>query len=62
MKTEKFKFKFRERVEDRLTQYIGKITARVEYENGDISYLVESIDSTGRPVEEWIREDRLKEY
>ena len=49
------------RVKDKVTGYSGKVTAVCHY-YGDRpqSYLVESIDSTGRPVEQWVDEPRLE--
>lgn len=54
-----FRFNLRDKVQDTVTGYTGTVTARAEY-HGDISrYLVESVDTTGRPIQEWISEDRL---
>jgi hypothetical protein len=50
---------FKTEVKDIVTGYCGKITGRVEYVTGEKQYLVASIDHTGRPIEEWIHEDRL---
>jgi len=45
---------------DTITHYEGEITAVAYYYDIDqIRYLVESIDSTGRPIAEWIDEERL---
>ena len=54
-----FVFKLRDHVKDIYTGYEGVITARAEYATGEVSYLVEGIDSTGRPIEEWCNETRL---
>jgi len=55
------KFDYGDTVKDTLTGYTGKITGfgfywgfRPDY------YCVENVDNTGRPIEEWIIEDRLK--
>lgn len=54
------KFTQRTRVMDTITHYEGEITAVAYYYDIDqIRYLVESIDSTGRPIAEWIDEERL---
>lgn len=56
-------FRFGDIVVDTVTEYVGEITARIEYANGDENqYKVESIDSTGRPIEAWIQESRLMPY
>ena len=48
-------------VTDRTTGYSGKITAYTVYDIGMVLYLVECIDTTGRPIEEWINAERLTE-
>ena len=55
-----FKFNLGQKVEDRVTHYHGKITARAEYLHGPNTYLVEGVDTTGRPIEVWVAEDRLE--
>jgi hypothetical protein len=50
---------FKTEVKDIVTGFCGKITGRVEYVTGEKQYLVASIDSTGRPIEEWIHDERL---
>ena len=48
------------RVMDVVTRYEGEITAVAYYYDRDqIQYLVEGIDSTGRPIAEWVDERRL---
>jgi len=47
-------------VTDTNTGYSGKITARAEYNIGTILYLVESVDTTGRPIEQWINSERIE--
>lgn len=54
-----FKFEMKERVEDNVTTMTGVVTARVEYLTSENRYLVEGVDSTGRPIEWWIDENRL---
>lgn len=44
---------------DNTTGYCGKITGRAEYDTGEILYLVESLDTTGNPIERWINAKRL---
>lgn len=57
------KYKFGDVVVDTVTEYVGEITAHIEYANNDEdAYKVESIDSTGRPVDWWISESRLVPY
>lgn len=49
-------------VTDKVTGYTGKVTAICDYYGErPKSYLVESVDSTGRPVEQWVDEQRLVE-
>lgn len=54
-----FKYEYEEKVVDVSTGYTGKIIGKCEYQTGEVSYLVAGIDSTGRPVEDWIHEKRL---
>lgn len=55
-----FEFELLTHVADKVTGYDGIITARAEYSYNNVNqYLVENTDSTGRPVEVWIAEDRL---
>ena len=53
-------FYFGEKVREILTGYVGKITAVAEYDTGEIRYLVEGLDNTGRPMEFWYDEKRLE--
>ena len=54
-------FKYGEEVVDKLTGLTGKVTAYgFYYGKHPDSYLVESIDSTGRPISHWVDEDRLR--
>lgn len=47
------------KVKDTTTGYSGVVTARAEYITGEQRYLVENVDSTGRPCEYWYDEPRL---
>ena len=49
------------RIRDKETKYEGIVTARAEYLYDEPSVLVESIDSTGRPIEWWYKENRVEE-
>ena len=49
----------KKKVKDQTTGYEGTVTAVCEYYDGRISYLVENIDNTGRPVEWWVQSDRI---
>ncbi len=55
-----FKFEMGEQVIDTITNYIGTITARANYLNGENRYLLENKDTTGRPIEWWYEESRLE--
>ena len=55
------KFKYAQKVVDTLTKYRGRITGFCFYfGHRPNQYLVESIDSTGRPIETWVEEERLE--
>jgi uncharacterized FlaG/YvyC family protein len=54
-----FKFKLGDVVKDMITSYEGTVTGIAFYIDNDVTYLVEGIDNTGRPVEDWINEKRL---
>lgn len=54
-----FWFNLGETVKDVNTSYSGKITTRCEYITDKRNYLVENIDTTGRPIEHWVEEERL---
>ena len=45
---------FNKQVEDTVTGYVGTVTAYAEYADGRELLLVESIDTTGRPIEWWL--------
>lgn len=49
-----------DKVKDKVTNYTGRITAKAEYITGETRYLVENVDSTGRPIEFWYDESRLE--
>ena len=47
-------------VVDTMTDFKGKVTGFVYYYNkSPESYLVESTDSTGRPISQWVEKNRL---
>lgn len=48
------------RVRDKETSYDGKVTGRAEYLYEKSMVLVENKDTTGRPIEKWIAEDRIE--
>lgn len=49
-----------DKVRDQVTGYVGRVTARCSYfGNRMTQYLVEGIDSTGRPIEQWCDSARL---
>lgn len=54
-----FAFNLNTSVEDYVTGLKGIITARAEYIDRPNHYLVESIDSTGRPIATWLSEKRI---
>lgn len=55
------KFDYGSTVKDTLTGYTGKITGLGHYWGTKPDcYCVENVDNTGRPIEEWIIEDRLE--
>jgi len=48
-------------VRDVITGYCGTVTGYAHYyDRRENSYLVEGIDSTGRPIESWIPENRIE--
>ena len=49
------------RVRDKETRFEGLVTARAEYLYGESQVMVEAVDSTGRPIEWWYKEDRVEE-
>ena len=54
-----FVFHLRDHVKDIYTSFEGIVTGRCEHATGESTYLVESIDTTGRPISEWYNEARL---
>ena len=48
-----------EKVMDTVTGFTGKITGRAEYVGREMVYLIEAVDSTGRPIEVWLPAGRL---
>lgn len=44
---------------DKITGYTGKIVAYAVYITGEQSVLVAGLDTTGRPIEEWINTERI---
>lgn len=48
-------------VKDTITGYVGRATAVATYWDTErVAYRVEGIDSTGRPVDDWIDSERLE--
>lgn len=45
---------FNKQVEDIITGYVGTVTAYAVYADGREMLLLESIDTTGRPIEWWV--------
>ena len=54
------KFSLGDKVKDKITGYKGTTTSVCFSINKPVSYLVEGIDTTGRPISDWIDEHRLK--
>ena len=55
------RFKYGDSVIDTVTGFKGKVTAFCYYFNKQpCSYLVEGIDDTGRPISQWVDENRVK--
>ncbi len=55
------KFEYGQKVTDKVTGYKGIITAiGYYYGKRPATYMVEGIDTTGRPVEWWVAEDRVE--
>jgi len=48
------------KVKDSVTGFVGTVTARCEYLHHDPQVLAEGIDTTGRPIEQWIKESRAE--
>ena len=45
--------------QDVVTGYSGRVTALALYITGEITYLIENVDSTGRPCDYWVNESRI---
>ena len=54
------KFYFGEKVKEDVTGFTGVVTAYAVYSTGEINYLIEGMDTTGRPAEFWYNENRLR--
>lgn len=55
-------FKYGQEVVDKITGFKGKVTGHCHYYGKRPEcYLVESVDSTGRPIEHWTEAERLME-
>lgn len=48
------------KVKDSVTGFVGTVTARCEYLDNPPQVLAEGIDSTGRPISQWINESRAE--
>ena len=55
-----FKFELGEKVKDNIIPFEGTVISRGEFISGPNKYCVTSIDTTGRPIEWTIEEDRLE--
>lgn len=63
IKTEgKFAFKFNDRVTDKVTSFSGVVIGCAFYPDDQNSYWIAGIDSTGRPIELWVTESRLRHH
>lgn len=52
---------YRTKVKDTVTGYTGEITAVSYYfDRRPRAFLVEGIDDTGRPIEQWVDEHRIE--
>ena len=57
-----FKFDLGDYLRDTVTGFKGDVIARTDYDYDQPNqYLLTNVDTTGRPVEWWFPEDRLKE-
>lgn len=56
----KAKFALGDKVKDKVTGYKGTITSICFSLNRPVSYCVEGMDTTGRPISDWVDENRLK--
>jgi hypothetical protein len=48
------------KVKESITGFVGTVTARCVYLDDDPRLLVEAVDTTGRPIEHWIKESRAE--
>lgn len=56
-------YKYGDKVRDSVTGYVGTVTAKCDhFGKRPVQYLVEGIDSTGRPIEWWCDVKRLTLY
>lgn len=46
-------------VRDKVTGLEGRVTAATLNIHGDMQVMIEAMDSTGRPMEWWVREERI---
>ena len=54
-------FDYGQRVYDKMTDFCGRVTGYVHYYGRRPGqYLVESVDTTGRPIEEWVADYRIE--
>jgi hypothetical protein len=54
------RFSLGNKVKDKITGYKGTITSVCFSINRPVSYLVEGIDTTGRPISDWVDGQRLQ--
>lgn len=55
-------FNLGQKVRDEVTGFVGIVTGKARYLNHEDQCLVEALDTTGRPIEQWISENRLLDY
>lgn len=53
-------FNLKDKVRDKINGYEGIITGIAQYVDCETRYQVESVDTTGRPIEWWFPENRLE--
>lgn len=54
------KYNYGERVKDRITKCIGVVTAATYYfDYRPTQYLIEFQDASGRPIQQWVDENRI---
>ena len=51
---------FGKKYRDRITGFAGVCTGKVEYQSEEQRILLEGVDSTGRPVEQWVCLSRVE--